>query len=327
MQTFARWVTTSESEAARFAVEWVAESLAAGRPRIESNPLFLHGPSGCGKSHLVAALVHETCTVRPELTARIIASRELSGIQVADPSGKQADAWHECDLLAVEDIQLIPGRAAETLIQLVDDRIASQQQTVCTATSGPAQLNHLPARLTSRLAGGLVVRMTPLGPASRLAFLQDRIERRQLPISRDVLTWLAKHLPGSGRQLESAIARLETLVRLHDRIPDLALVAEHFHVEQDAGRLTVERITESVGRHFQVDPRLLKSKRRSRSALLPRQVAMALARRLTTLSLGQIGAYFGGRDHSTVLHACRKIESGRDVMLSGALRQLQAEFA
>jgi chromosomal replication initiator protein len=327
MQTFARWISMRESEAARFAAEWVAESLATGRPRAESNPLFLHGPSGCGKSHLVTALIHEATSFRPELTARIISSRELVHNASTDSTGHGFDRLCDCDFLAVEDIQLLHGRASEALTRLIDDRTASGQQTVCTANCGPAQLIRLPVRLTSRLAAGLVVGISPLGPASRLAFLQDRIERRQLPIGRDVLTWLAKHLPGSGRQLDSAVARLETLVRLHDRIPDVSLVAEHFQVEQDAARLTVDRIADSVGRHFRVDPRLLKSKRRSRNALLPRQLAMALARRLTTLSLAQIGAYFGGRDHSTVLHACRKIESGRDVMLSGALRQLQADFA
>jgi len=160
-----------------------------------------------------------------------------------------------------------------------------------------------------------------------MAFLQDRVERLQIAVGRDVLTWLAENLSGSARQLEGAVARLETLVRLYDRVPDRATVAEHFRTELEAARLTVERIAERVGRHYRVDPRVLQSRRRSRSALLPRQVAMALTRRLTPLSLEQIGAYFGGRDHSTVLHACRKVESGHDAALSCAVRQLQAEFA
>jgi chromosomal replication initiator protein len=224
-------------------------------------------------------------------------------------------------------VQHLPGRAAEILVRIIDERLARGLQIACTATAGPAQLTHLSARLTSRLAGGLVVGLTLLAQTSRLAFLQDRIERRQLPIGRDVLVWLAERLSGSCRQLEGAVARLETLVRLNDRLPDRRVVAEHFRVEVEAGRPTVERIAERVGRHFQVDPRVLQSRRRSRGALVPRQIAMALARRLTPLSLAQIGAYFGGRDHSTVLHACRKVESGRDVALSGALRQLHAEFA
>jgi chromosomal replication initiator protein len=263
-------------------------------------------------------LAHELARCGPEFVIQIAAARELDA---------QSPTFEESDLLVIEDVQLLPNRAAERLVHLLDDRLACQRQFVCTATAGPGMLTQLPARLTSRLASGLVVGMMPLGHASRLAFLHDRTERRQLPVGRDVLAWLAEHLPGSLRQLEGAVARLEALVRLSDRIPDRTVVAEHFRVEVETGRPTVERIAEQVGRHFQVDPRVLQSRQRSRGALVPRQIAMALARRLTALSLEQIGAYFGGRDHSTVLHACRKVESGRDAVLAGALRQLQAEFA
>jgi chromosomal replication initiator protein len=158
--------------------------------------------------------------------------------------------------------------------------------------------------------------------------LKDWAERRQLAVGADVLDWLAEHVGGSGRQLEGAIARLEELVRLHDRLPDVDAVARHFQTEADAARPTVERIAERVSRYFQVHPRQLQSRHRGRSALVPRQVGMYLARRLTGLSLEQIGAYFGGHDHSTVLHACRKIDQAltTDPTLSGAVRQVQAEL-
>jgi len=327
MQTFARWVSTPETEAARLAVEMVADRVAMGRIRRETNPLFLHGLSGCGKTHLVAALIHELATRLPEAIVKSVAARELVDGQSADTDGWQSSSRDDCNLLVVEDVQHLPGRAGNTLARIIDERIAGRLQTVCTATLGPAQLPRLHARLTSRLAGGLVVGLMPLGPSSRLAFLQDCIERRQLPIGRDVLIWLAKLLSGSVRQLEGAVGRLEAFVRMHDRIPTLDEVVEQFRIEVESGRPTVERIAERVGRHFQVDPRVLQSKQRSRGMLVARQVAMTLARRLTPLSLEQIGAYFGGRDHSTVLHACRKVESGRDASLTGALRQLHAELA
>lgn len=304
----------------------VGDRICSGRPRREGNPLFLHGPAGTGKTHLVAALAHELAGRRPELAVQIVAARDLAG-QVANSFGWQSDSLEGCDFLAVEDVQYLPGRAAEALVQMLDGRLARRQQTVFTATIGPAQLTHLPARLTTRLTSGLVVGLTPLGPASRLAFLQDRAARRQLPVAREVFAWLAQHLSGSVRQLEGAVARLEMLVRLHDRIPDLALVHQQFRDEIEATRPTVQRIAERVGRHFQVDPRLLQSRQRSRGSLVPRQIAMYLARRLTPLSLEQIGAYFGGRDHSTVLHACRKVGQGSDAVVSGVVRQLQAELA
>src|SRR5262249_33812316 len=180
----------------------------------------------------------------------------------------------------------------------------------------------------SRLAGGLVVALESLSAPSRLMLLQDKAQRRQLAISREVLAWLAEHLTGGGRQLEGAIARLETLARLHQRPPDLATGAEHVREQALAGRPTVERIAQRVGGYFRVEPRQLQSRRRSRQVLLPRQVGMYLARQLTGLSLEQIGAYFGGRDHSTVLHACRKMEQALadNAVLSGAVRQLHSDL-
>ena len=116
---------------------------------------------------------------------------------------------------------------------------------------------------------------------------------------------------------------------MHARALDVSTVAEHFRSLVDATRLTVERIAERVGSCFQVAPRDLQSRRRSQSIVMPRQVGMYLARKLTGLSLDQIGAYFGGRDHSTVLHACRKVEQAltSNAVLSGAVRQLHADLA
>jgi chromosomal replication initiator protein len=165
------------------------------------------------------------------------------------------------------------------------------------------------------------------GP-SRLALLQDQARRRGLAVSADVLAWLSEHVAGSGRQIEGALNRLETLAQLTGRPPDLAAVMAQFQPEDRASRPTVVRIAERVGHYFQVEPRQLCSQQRTQQALLPRQIGMYLARRLTSLSLQEIGAYFGGRDHSTVLHACRKVEQAmaRDTALSGAVRQLHADL-
>jgi chromosomal replication initiator protein len=323
MHTFARWVLTPENRAARLAVERVAECVCSGKPRRQVNPLFLHGPAGTGKTHLVAALASDIARRCPDRVLTILPAVDAC----AEASGLSSLA--DSDLLVLEDVQHLPARLALALVPLLDDRLARQQQTVFTALAGPAQLNDLPGRLTSRLASGLVVGLHPLSPASRLAFLQDRVQRRQLAVGRDVLAWLAEHLSGSGRQLEGAVARLETLARLQPHMPDLAAVATYFRDEADAAQPTLERIAERVGRYFRVELRQLQSPRRHRRSLLPRQVGMYLARRLTPLSLEQIGAYFGGRDHSTVLHACHKVEQvlARDAVLSGAVRQLHADLA
>src|SRR5262249_21158406 len=120
-----------------------------------------------------------------------------------------------------------------------------------------------------------------------------------------------------------------TLLRVSARPLDVATVAEHFREQADAGRPTIDRIARRVGSYFHVDPRRLQSKRRHQSVVLPRQVCMYLARQLTSLSLEAIGGYFGGRDHSTVLHACRKVEEAldSDAVLGGTVRQLHADLA
>ena len=194
---------------------------------------------------------------------------------------------------------------------------------------GPALLTHLPVRLTSRLASGLVVGLEPLSPDSRLLFLQALTTRRKLRVEAALLAWLAEHVAGSARQLEGAVIRVETLQRLNGGRLDVETLAEQFQTDADAQRPTVERIVEQVGSYFHVEPRKLQARGRSQNALLPRQVGMYLARRLTKLSLRQIGDYFGGRDHSTVLHACRKVEQAlaSDLHLSGAVRQLHADLA
>jgi chromosomal replication initiator protein len=199
---------------------------------------------------------------------------------------------------------------------------------VFTANTGPAQLTGLPSRLTSRLASGLVVRLEPLSVPSCLAVLQDKAQRRRLDLRPDLLAWLAEHLAGGVRQLEGALTQLEALIRYQGRPLDVAMVAAHFQPQVEAGRTTVERIVQRVGRYFRVEPREMQSRQRYQNVLLPRQVGMYLARQLTGMSLEEIGAYFGGRDHSTVLHACRKIEQalGRDAGLYGAVQQLHADL-
>ncbi|MHB1426881.1 MAG: DnaA/Hda family protein [Gemmataceae bacterium] len=340
MQTFANWAPLAENEAARLAVERVADCVCGREPRRAINPLFLYGPAGAGKSHLVSALLAEVAQRSPDLQVALLAAGDFEALvrppyippaRGGDIGGgrEELKSARQADLLVVEDVHLLPARVEESFVHLMDRGLARGQQLVCTALTGPAQLGHLPARVTSRLGSGLVVGLAPLSPTSRRVFLQDRIKRRGLNVGAEIVAWLAEHLMGSARQLEGAVARLAELARLDGQRLDMETLAEHFGVEASANRPTVERIAQRVGRYFQVEPRQLQARSRARGALLPRQIGMYLARQLTELSLQQIGAYFGGRDHSTVLHACRKVEKAlaHDVRLSGAVRQLHADLA
>jgi chromosomal replication initiator protein len=339
--TFAHFVAAPENRAAWLAVQDVAGCTASGRLRRRVNPLLLHGPSGTGKTHLAHALALDVTQRCPDLVVTQLSAVDL--VRPAEPTlfadgtpemrPDVAESARHSDLLIVEDVQHLPLYAAATLTAIMDCLHARERQMVLTANAGPQQLEHrgqrFPARLTNRLAGGLVVALQPLGPTSRLALLQDKAQRRQLAVGTEVLAWLAQHLTGGGRQLEGAVAQLATLSRLQREPLSVEAVAGYFREQAEAGRVTVERIAERVGGYFQVEPRQLQSRRRYRNVLLPRQVGMYLARQLTALSLEQIGAYFGGRDHSTVLHACRKVEEalGQDAALSGAVRQLHADLA
>jgi chromosomal replication initiator protein len=326
MQTFAGWVSLPENRSGRTAVERVALAIRRGGARTTHNPLVLHGPAGSGKTHLVNALVVHVTQAVPGLIVTALAAREV-GPQGYEDTG--SPETRSADLVVVEDLQHLPAVATEACVQLVDRCRACRQQLVVTAAVGPAQLHRLPSRLATRLSAGLVVRLDPLSPSSRLAFLRDRIKRRGQIVPPDILDWLATHLPGSARQLEGALVKLEALGRLSGAVCTVDGVAEHFQADLEAHRLTVGQIAKRVGQYFQIKAEQMQSPRRSRNTLVPRQVGMYLARQLTPASLQEIGSFFGGRDHSTVLHACRKVEGAltHDVALSGAVHELQTDLA
>jgi chromosomal replication initiator protein len=333
MNTLAHWIETPESRMALPAIRRVLECVCSQQKRREINPLFLHGPAGTGKTHLVSALVTEMMARRPDVVATVLASRDLNlalrpDAETIGPPSILQEA-READLLVLEDLQNLDPRTVEAMVGVIDDRMRRQQQIVCTATNGPGRLRHLPARLTSRLAVGLVVGLAPLSPESRRTLLRQLAGRKKVSAPAEVLDWVADNVGGSVRQLEGALGRLETLARLRGQLADLTEIQAAFQEDADARHLTVERIAQRVGRHYQLEPRELQARDRSRHILLPRQVGMYLARKLTRLSLEQIGAYFGGRDHSTVLHACRKVEQAldHDPALSGVVRQLHADLS
>jgi chromosomal replication initiator protein len=326
--TWARFVPLPENRSARAAVQALVDGFASNSHAPPFSLLMLHGPPGVGKTHLVWALVDLLGRTAPGKTARVIAAGDLDA-----PEASEADAAEvraallDADLLVIDDLHRLPERACEGVVQILDRRASRGGPTVVVAADGPARLDPLSARLVNRLAGGLVVGLESPGPASRLALLTDKVKRRRLKVLPDVLAWLAERLTGA-RQLDGALTQLELLSRLQSRPIDLTAAVRHFQDAADADRPTVERIVGRVGGYFQVDPRQLQSARRHRNVVLPRQVGMYLARQLTTLSLGDIGAYFGGRDHTTVLHACRKVEDAltHDTALSGAVRQLRADL-
>jgi len=346
--SLARFLPLSEQHSAWSAIQDVPSALGDSSVGRLPHPIYLHGLSGSGKSLLMTNIVREATRLESAATIQHISANDwptlvppqpqkvsLNSPHVDDERSDTAwlDEARRCDLLALEDLQHLPARHAETLAQLLDARQARRLVTIVTANVGPRQLaprgQHLPARLTSRLAAGLVLALEPLQAPSRLRLLEEFAQRKQLAVAPEILRWLAEHLTGGGRQLEGAVAQLDTLAKLQRQPLKLADIRAHFRVQVDAQRPSVERIVEQVGGHFHVAPDELRSRRRLRAILLPRQIGMYLARHLTRLSFKQIGVCFGGQDHSTVLHACRKVERTlkSDALVAGAVRQLHAELA
>lgn len=317
MQTFSSWVALPENRSAELAVRRAARAVHSGKVSRRDNPLYLHGPSGTGKSHLVSAMVALFQENRPDGSAQTLAARELP------PEGdEQIDG---ADLVVVEDVQRLQARTRETFARLIDTCQARRRQLVLTATCGPAQLDQ-PGRLRSRLAGGLVVSLHLLSPESRQTYLRVGAERRGVRLPDEVLAWLSRRLEGSARRLEGALARLEALAKMPGTL-DLGRVREAFAGDED-GRPALERIVQGVAGRFGVTAAKLRSKSRLPNVLLARQTAMYLARRHTGLSFQAIGKALGNRDHTTVMHACRKVEQAvaTDIELRSAVSQLEAEL-
>jgi chromosomal replication initiator protein len=234
--------------------------------------------------------------------------------------------WKVCDLLIVEDLQYLAKRSSPVLAELIDNFQARQAPVVVTASMSPRELN-VAFRLSSRLTGGLVVELQYPGVSSRFAILQQKTQERQLAVSREVITWLAEHLKG-GRELEGAVTKLELISRAKNNVLDIATIASHFQEDDRAAQPSIERIVQKVSGYFRIPRWQLSSGTRNRHVVLPRQLGMYLSRRLTDLSLQEIGTHFGGRDHTTVLHACRKVETAlrHDAALAGTVQQLRAEL-
>jgi chromosomal replication initiator protein len=312
-----------ENRSAVRAVTGLVQSALLGK-RPSVCPLVLHGPPGTGKTHLTAAAIGALAGGENVVTARSVPARELA--RPDDESGFADRDLQTCDFLAVEDVQHLPEQAADALCELIDRRAARRKALVVTAGAGPAGLTHLSRRLTSRLASGLVVQLEPLGAQSRRAILEAKA--KNLRLTPDALDWLA----AQGGGLRPALGLLQ----------NLALVAASYPGPLD--RDAVEQILAGTGQPtsrgtelaaiikrvcvaFGVTEKELLGTSRLRNVLVPRQVAMYLARELIGLSLPRIGATFG-RDHTTVLHACRKVEEAitDDERLAATVRQLKQEL-
>jgi chromosomal replication initiator protein len=304
-----------ENRSAVRAAERLVNALAKERTRF-ARPLVFHGPTGCGKSALVRAVVRRVIDGERSRTAQVVPASELprEASEIAD--------LRACDLLAIEDVQHLKPTDEETFRVLLDTRSASCKPTLVTAHTGPASLE-LPLRLTNRLAGGLVVRLDPFGLTALKRFAVWYSSRHHLRLTSDAADWLARSADGL-RPLAGLIDTLRTTGSARNRELSAPQVRELLADPLPPTPL-LERITRTVGQAFRVKAKELVGTSRLRTVLIPRHVAMYLAREVAKLPLAVIGEHFGGRDHSTVLNAVRKIAAAMqaDEELAGRVRELR----
>lgn len=334
------FVLVDENVAAARAVSDVVRRVLRGR-RAQVVPLVLHGLPGTGKTHLITAAVEALARESRTATARTIPARELARPDDGQGGGFADPDLARCDLLIIEDVQNLPRTGADALAHLIDERAARRQALIVTASAGPGGLTHLPRHLTSRFAAGLVVQLEPAGRASRRAII-EAIARR-VKLAPDALDWLAAR----GGGLRAALGMVQALAQGGARragpldrtavreilsaggqLPARSSAKNELDDPGDAGeRSELPEIIKRVCAAFGVTRKELIGSSRLRRVLVPRQVAMALARDVGGQSLPRIAMAFD-RDHSTVLHACRKVEEmvEDDVQLAATVRQLRKEL-
>jgi chromosomal replication initiator protein len=337
--TFESFIVGPANRMAHAAATQVAETVLAEDRGF--NPLYLHANVGLGKTHLQHAIAWEVKRRTPTaqvlyLTAERFRYQFVEAIKSQDAAGFK-DKFRQIDILLVDDLEFMRGEKTEQEFEhIVNSLLDGGRQVVVASARPPGQLDGLNDRMRSRLQRGLVTEISPMDPALRLKILDKRAqEKRSLDPSfelpGDVVALLADRLTESGRELEGAINRLYLTWQLM-RAPVTLDIAETIIRDLVQGieprRIKIDDILRIVSRHFAVSKQDILSQRRHRSVVRPRQIGMYLAKHLTSRSLPEIGRRFGDRDHTTVLHAIRKIdkEVGENPRLKDELEELKRQL-
>ena len=318
--TFDSFVTGKANQLARAAATQVAD-----HPGTSYNPLFLHGGVGLGKTHLIQAIGNQLLARLPAAKIRYIHAEQFVGDVVKAYQRKAFESfkhyYHSLDLLLIDDIQFFSGknRTQEEFFYAFEALIAAKKQIIITSDTYPAEMSGIDDRLVSRFSCGLTVAVEPPELEMRVAILLKKSEQEAQPLSDEVAFFIAKHLRSNVRELEGALRKILAYSSFHGRdiTIDLAREALKDLLSVQRAQVSVESIQKTVADFYKIKVADMYSARRPSNIARPRQIAMYFAKELTQKSLPEIGELFGGRDHTTVLHAVRKITE---------LRSKQAEL-
>jgi chromosomal replication initiator protein len=315
--TFASFLVGRSNALAHAAGERVARIEAGAAPLY--NPLYVHAAVGLGKTHLLQAVAHEVIASGKRVIY-LTADRFMYGF-VAALKAQTAIAFKErlrgIDLLVIDDVQFLQGKSIQQeFCHTINALIDAGRQVVIAADRPPAELESLDERVRSRLAGGLVVEMSSLDEQLRVKILDTRIAAARVhhpgfEVSPAVVGYVARMITTNGRDLDGAVNRLLAHTTLSGQLPTVEsteLAIRDLVRSREPKKVRIEDIQKLVATHYNVSRADILSSRRSAGVVKPRQIAMYLSKQLTLRSLPEIGRRFGGRDHTTVLHAVRKIE-------------------
>jgi chromosomal replication initiator protein len=312
--TFETFVTGKANQLARAASIQVAHN-----PGTSYNPMFLYGGVGLGKTHLIHAIGNHLLKDKPNARIRYIHAEQYVSDVVRAYQQKAFDRfkryYHSLDLLLIDDIQFFSGksRTQEEFFYAFEALLSNKSQVIITSDTYPKEMAGIDDRLVSRFDSGLTVAIEPPELEMRVAILMKKAVIEGIPMSEDVAFFVAKHLRSNVRELEGALRKILAFVRFHGRevTIEVARTALKDLLSIQNRQISVENIQKAVADFYSIKVADMYSKKRPANIARPRQIAMFMAKELTQKSLPEIGELFGGRDHTTVLHAVRKITEER----------------
>ncbi|MFT5572852.1 MAG: chromosomal replication initiator protein [Cryomorphaceae bacterium] len=308
--TFNNHIEGKSNQIARAATKQVSEN-----PGQAYNPLFIYGGVGLGKTHLMHAAGNLILENQKDARVAYVHSERFVSDMVKsienNAMNKFKNYYRSLDALLIDDIQFFAGKvqSQEEFFHTFNTLLETGGQIILTSDKFPKEINNLQERLTSRFASGLTVRIDPPELETRVAILKNKARKNQIDLDDEVAFLVAKKIRSNVRELEGALHRLVASSRFTNRPIDLDLAKDTLQdltLFQER-KISIENIQKTVADFYNIRVLDLKSKRRNRQIARPRQVAMSIAKELTSMSLPDIGDAFGGRDHTTVIHACKKI--------------------
>ena len=316
---------------------FAAATAIANNPGTHFNPLFIHGGTGLGKTHLMQAIGNEIGRQRPnKKICYVTAEHFMNDLIGSIRDNRTPDfklKYRSVDVLLVDDVAFLAGKEStqEEFFHTFNALYDVKKQIVLTSDRSPKEITTLEERLRSRFEWGLITDIQPPNLETRIAILKRKIDVNKIYITDDVITYIADNITDNIRRLEGALIRLLAFASLTGREISLEMASEvlsSFFQGNSTGPVKIADVMPVVANAHDVTVDQLKSKRRTQDLARARQIAMYLAREMTGSSLNQIGRSFGGRDHSTVSHACQKIqgEVGKDPRFRGFVRDLQEKI-